>query len=113
MSKTWTRDFTWLWENILTYDWQINDKNRLNLLGGITAQKYTNEKLGGSGRSFFSEVEDYWYLDQSSSDTRGLENNGKHEAMMSYLFRANYALMDRYFVDGFYTCRWLFEVWTG
>lgn len=96
MSKTWTRDFTWLWENILTYDWQINDKNRLNLLGGITAQKYTNEKLGGSGRNFFSEVEDYWYLDQSSSDTRGLENNGKHEAMMSYLFRANYALMDRY-----------------
>ena len=96
LSKTWTRDFTWLWENILTYDWQINDKNRLNLLGGITAQKYTNEKLGGSGRNFFSEVEDYWYLDQSSSDTRGLENNGKHEAMMSYLFRANYALMDRY-----------------
>lgn len=45
-------------------------------LGGITAQKYTNEKLGGSGRNFFSEVEDYWYLDQSSSDTRGLENNG-------------------------------------
>ena len=46
LSTTWTRDFTWLWESILTYDWQINDKNRLNLLGGITAQKYTNEKLG-------------------------------------------------------------------
>lgn len=96
LSKTWDRDFTWLWENLLTYDWKINDKNRLNLLGGITAQKRVYELLEGTGRDFFSDNENYWYLDQASAGSKSVANNGYHETMMSYLFRANYALMDRY-----------------
>ena len=96
LSKTWDRDFTWLWENLLTYDWKINDKNRLNLLGGITAQKRVYELLEGTGRDFFSDNENYWYLDQASAGSKSVVNNGYHETMMSYLFRANYALMDRY-----------------
>lgn len=96
LSKTWDRDFTWLWENLLTYDWKINDKNRLNLLGGITAQKRVYELLEGTGRDFFSDNENYWYLDQASASSKSVANNGYHETMMSYLFRANYALMDRY-----------------
>ena len=98
LSKTWDRDFTWLWENLLTYDWKINDKNRLNLLGGITAQKRVYELLEGTGRDFFSDNENYWYLDQASAGSKSVANNGYHETMMSYLFRANYALMDRYLV---------------
>lgn len=85
-----------MWENLLTYDWKINDKNRLNLLGGITAQKRVYELLEGTGRDFFSDNENYWYLDQASAGSKSVVNNGYHETMMSYLFRANYALMDRY-----------------
>ena len=95
-NETNSRDFTWLWENLLTYDWKINDKNRLNLLGGITAQKRVYELLEGTGRDFFSDNENYWYLDQASAGSKSVVNNGYHETMMSYLFRANYALMDRY-----------------
>ncbi|MCP3895748.1 MAG: TonB-dependent receptor [Bacteroides sp.] len=96
LTKRWSRDFTWLWENLLTYDWQINANSRLNLLGGITAQKRKYEQLEGFGRDFFSNNDNYWYLDQASVDSKSVGNNGYHEAMMSYLFRANYALMDRY-----------------
>lgn len=96
LSKTWSRNFTWLWENILTYDLKINNDNRLNLLGGITAQKSMYESLGGSGKDLFAEFEDFWYLDKTSSSTRGVSNSGEISTMMSYLFRANYALKDRY-----------------
>ena len=96
LSKSWARDLTWLWENTLTYDLTINDKHRLNLLGGITAQRRQYELLGGSGRDFISQNENYWYLDQASQDSKNVFNNGYSESMMSYLFRANYTLMDRY-----------------
>lgn len=96
LRKNWSRDFTWLWENTLTYDITFKDIHRLNVLGGITSQKRTFELLGGSGRDLFSEQESYWYLDQTSKGSRNAENNGYSETMMSYLFRANYTLMERY-----------------
>lgn len=96
LSKSWARDFTWLWENTLSYDLNIKDRHRLNLLGGITAQKRQYELLGGSGRDFFLNQENYWYINGASEESKTAENHGYQEAMMSYLFRANYALFDRY-----------------
>lgn len=96
LTKKWSRDFTWLWENTLTYDVTIKDIHRLNLLGGITAQERQYELLGGSGRDLFSERQSYWYLDQTAKNTRSAENNAYSESIFSYLFRANYTLMERY-----------------
>ena len=96
LNKTWSRDFTWLWENTLTYDVTLKEIHRLNLLGGITAQKRQYQLLGGSGRDLFSQNDSYLYLDQTSKDTRSSTNNGYSESIFSYLFRANYTLMERY-----------------
>lgn len=96
LSKNWSRDFTWLWENTLTYNMTFKEIHRLNLLGGITAQERRFELLGGSGQKLFSQDKNYWYIDQTSKDTRNATNNGYTEAIFSYLFRANYTLMERY-----------------
>lgn len=96
LSKNWSRDFTWLWENTLTYDVTLKTIHRLNFLGGVTAQKRQFELLGGSGRDLFSQNNSYLYLDQTSKGTRNAINNGYSESIFSYLFRANYTLMDRY-----------------
>lgn len=96
LSKNWSRDFTWLWENTLTYDMTFNNIHRINLLGGITSQERRFELLGGSGRDLFSQDKNYWYLDQTSKGSRGTTNNGYSETILSYLFRANYSLMERY-----------------
>lgn len=98
LRKKWSRDYTWLWENTLTYDLTIQEKHRINLLGGITSQKKKFELLEGLGKDLFSDDENYWYLDQTSKDSRTVTNNGYTETMMSYLFRANYVLMDRYLI---------------
>ncbi len=96
LNKNWSRDFTWLWENTLTYDVTFKETHRLTLLGGITAQERSFELLGGSGRDLLSQNNSYLYLDQTSRGTRSNTNNGYSESIFSYLFRANYALMDRY-----------------
>jgi len=96
LNKNWSRDFTWLWENTLTYNVTLKEIHRLNLLGGITAQKRQFELLGGSGRDLLSQNNSYLYLDQTSKGTRSSINNGYSESIFSYLFRANYTLMGRY-----------------
>ncbi len=96
LNKNWSRDFTWLWENMLTYDAVFKNIHRLTLLGGVTAQERKFELLGGSGRDLFSQNNSYLYLDQTSRGTRNAMNNGYSESILSYLFRANYTLMERY-----------------
>ncbi len=96
LNKNWSHDFTWLWENTLTYDVTLKEIHRLNILGGVTAQKRQYQLLGGSGRDLFSQNDSYLYLDQTSKDTRSSTNNGYSESIFSYLFRANYTLMERY-----------------
>ena len=81
---------------MLTYDAVFKNIHRLTLLGGITAQKRKFELLGGSGRDLFSQNNSYLYLDQTSRGTRNAMNNGYSESILSYLFRANYTLMERY-----------------
>lgn len=96
LSKNWSRDFTWLWENTLNYDITLNNIHRLNFLGGITAQRRQYELLGGSGRDLFTQNNSYLYLDQTSKGSRNAVNNGYSESIFSYLFRTNYSLMERY-----------------
>lgn len=96
LSKNWTRHFTWLWENTFTWDKTFAKIHRLNVLGGITAQNYDRESLGASGGNFFSDDPSYVYVDQSAADRKSGSNNAASESMVSYLFRTNYALKDRY-----------------
>lgn len=96
LSKTWTRHFTWLWENTVTWDKTFSNIHRLNVLGGFTAQNYDRETVGVSGRNFFTNDPNYVYVDQAAADTKSGSNNASSESMASYLFRVNYALKDRY-----------------
>ena len=96
LSKSWTRHFTWLWENTMSYEKTLANIHRINLLGGITAQNYDRETLGASGGNFFTDDPNYVYVDQSAADRKSGSNNASSESMMSYLFRVNYALKDRY-----------------
>ncbi len=96
LTKKWEREFTWLWENTATYDLAFEEKHRINLLGGVTLQKHKFELLSGYGADFFSEDENYWYLDQSAKDTRTNNNNGYTETIVSFLFRSNYSYLNKY-----------------
>jgi len=86
---------SWLWENTVNYNrrWNIH---KLDLLGGITAQETSFENLGGSRRNFLGESEEFFFLGAGETETQTNFNGGFEESILSYLFRVNYVLLDRY-----------------
>jgi TonB-linked SusC/RagA family outer membrane protein len=84
-----------LWENTLNWNW-ASDRHRVNALGGITTQSFYFEELGGGRNNIVGEDENLWYL--NAGDAVGQTNSNRAEdwRMLSYLFRTNYALLDRY-----------------
>lgn len=89
------RNFNWLWENTLSWqrEWAAH---RVGLLGGITAQENTFEFLGGSRIGFPDNTPLFYYLSAGQETSQTNYNLGESWSMVSYLFRANYTLLNRY-----------------
>lgn len=90
-----TTSSSWLWENTLTYS-RITQAHRFDLLAGITAQSYYTELLGGTRTNLAGEDPNQWYLDAGDADGQTNFNESSNWRMLSYLFRTNHTLLDRY-----------------
>ncbi len=90
---------SWLWENTLTYNYQA-EGHRLNVLAGITAQSFYNENLGCGRTNIPGEDPSLWYCDAGAATGQTNFNRASDWKMLSYLFRANYTLKDRYLFTG-------------
>lgn len=88
---------TWLWENTLTYQQTFGNHN-LTVLGGITAQDNRYEFLEGGRQNVPDDQEELYYLSAGDVQTQTNNNRASEWAMLSYLFRVNYALLNRYLV---------------
>ena len=86
---------TWLWDNTATYNYN-SERHRLTVLGGVTANRSYLELLGGNRVNIAGESPSLWYLNAGASDGQTNENRAEDWAMLSYLARANYTLLDRY-----------------
>jgi TonB-linked SusC/RagA family outer membrane protein len=86
---------TWLWDNTATYNYNA-ENHRLTVLGGITANKSYSETLGCGRVNIAGEDPSLWYCNAGASDGQTNENTAEEWAMLSYLARANYTLLDRY-----------------
>ncbi len=90
---------SWLWENTLAYNYQ-SERHRLNLLAGVTAQSFYNEVLGCARTNIAGEDPSLWYCDAGAAAGETNFNRASDWKMLSYLFRANYTLKDRYSFTG-------------
>ena len=82
-------------ENILTYDKQFNKNNSLNIMGGVTFQRYEYNDLTGSGTGFLRDV--YETNNLGAASNPGTPASGYSDyRMVSFLGRVNYNLMERY-----------------
>lgn len=100
-TNTYTENYTtlstWLWENTLTYDKLLNEIHHLTLLGGYTAEKTHYRGLGATGRGY--AVDDTHFATISSASTANRTVNPVTPyttTRVSYMFRFNYSLFDRY-----------------
>ncbi|MDX1942629.1 MAG: TonB-dependent receptor [Saprospiraceae bacterium] len=87
----------WLWENTLTYNKEWNDL-RLTLLGGITAQDNYFELLSASAQDFPFEDEALRFIPLSDLDSRTINNGATSFSMLSYLFRVNTTIFEKYLI---------------
>jgi TonB-linked SusC/RagA family outer membrane protein len=99
LSKNNFRRTSWIWENTLNYDKEI-DKHRINAVVGYTLQEQKNERLNLTGRDLFRQGQDFRYIDPSNLDATNVENgvkdNADHFNTISFLGRLNYSFDDRY-----------------
>ena len=89
---------TWLWENTLNYK-KLIDKHSIDLLGGYTMQEATSEFLSASAMNILGDTENLWYLNADNINPTTIKNGvdeNLNYAIISYLFRANYAYNNKY-----------------
>ena len=83
-----------LFENTLTWDKQLNENNRINLLAGTSWQKSRMNSFTASGQGFPDDN----YLNNLSSAALALPPAGTsgQSSLLSFYMRVNYALKERY-----------------
>jgi len=96
-----TNDFlSWLWENTLTFD-KAFGIHHINAVAGYTMQDNTSENLSISGTNIMRDSRDFWYMQPSylANTINQFSNTvdpAQYYSMISYLFRVNYTLNDKY-----------------
>jgi TonB-linked SusC/RagA family outer membrane protein len=86
---------TWIWDNILSYSFKIDEKHDFKLMAGTTAEKTETTWLNGS-RQNIPEQSQYWYLNAGDVETASNGNSGDIFSRNSYLGRLNYAFDNKY-----------------
>jgi TonB-linked SusC/RagA family outer membrane protein len=86
---------TWLNENTLTYDRNINENHYINVLAGVTFQGNRTEFVQASSQEFVTDA-----LEENSLGSGAVYNQPGTDAtewgLTSYIGRVNYHFMDRY-----------------
>jgi len=95
--------FEWLWENTLSYDKQFG-KHAINFIAGVSAQKTTNDFMGGSGIPPNSSIRDLSQVSNLKLDgynSSGGPGNGQTITTLESQFaRLTYKYGDKYLITG-------------
>lgn len=88
---------SWTWDNTATYDFNIADLHKFNILGGISAQHYNFDYLNGQNQGQPGNDPYLQYLDAGIS---GQQVGGREQSwsLLSYMARVNYNFRDTYFL---------------
>ena len=88
---------SWLNENTLTYRKEINQNHRFDLLAGYTRQATDVDREGMNNANFVTDATSYFDIGSGTQEGGPSVFSGRtHQALESWLGRANYSLLDRY-----------------
>lgn len=99
-------NYTWLWENTVSYIEDF-DRHQINAVVGLTMQQTRSEILQLSGQNVIRDDEEFWYIEPSyiineannidmlNSIFNGVDP-GQYYNMISYLGRVVYSYDDKY-----------------
>ncbi len=93
--------YNWIWENTLNYNIDKGG-HRLDALAGFTLQKFQSEWFYGGAENLIRGESSMWYLDLGEVLPEKVNNSASVSTMMSYLFRVNYTLREKYLFTATY-----------
>ncbi len=96
VSRSTSRAIEWTWDNILTYQKRFNNIHDLTVMAAMTANEYNIDSYDATKKYVSIESKEFWYFDSASDNTPTVNGSGNSLAMLSYLGRINYNLLDRY-----------------
>lgn len=88
----------WNWTNTVSYNRQIMDGHRLNVIFGTEAVENFYRYLNASRRNYFSQDPDYMQLDSGESNKENSGNTSEW-ALFSQFGRLNYDIHNKYFLE--------------
>ncbi|MDR0431262.1 MAG: TonB-dependent receptor [Tannerellaceae bacterium] len=97
ISRNASRGTDWTWENILTFHKTFKKIHDLTVMGALSAREYNYETFSATKQNTLIESKEFWYFD-SATDNPQASGYGRSLAMLSYLGRINYNLLDRYLI---------------
>ena len=86
-----------IWENTLSYDWEINEQNRLNALVGGSFQRDTRDNFVASASDFPNDLLTTFASAATPLQVGGI---GTERALISSFARVNYNFDDRFLITG-------------
>ena len=100
-----SQDFSWTWDNMITYDATLADDHHVNVMGLFSSTFGSSE----SEELYYKDVADgtYWWnigtSNQGYNYDKSKSGYSEHR-LLSYALRANYSCKGRYMLTG--TVRW-------
>jgi TonB-linked SusC/RagA family outer membrane protein len=106
LSKGYSDDLTWLWENTLNFNKSFG-KHNFDAVAGFTMQNTSSEYMNLTGQNLLRDGSSFWYLNGSyiydpSNNVNNLNtiqngvNPDQYYSMESFLFRLNYTYNNKY-----------------
>lgn len=91
-----SRNSNWVWDNTVNYKRKFNDFHRLELTGLFSMQKDEHKSSGmmGSDLPYASG----WHAIETASEISNVSSNYWATSMMSFMFRANYSILEKYMI---------------
>ncbi|MGI0107309.1 SusC/RagA family TonB-linked outer membrane protein [Salinimicrobium sp. WS361] len=98
-----SKGYSLLWDNLITYNFDINDDHLFEVMGGTSAYKFQGTYINASNVDLnFNDLEHAWLDNALNTDGSQIEQNGgpnPENMRMSYFGRFNYNYQDKYLLN--------------
>lgn len=89
-----SRNSNWVWDNTVAYKKRFGEIHRLDITGLFSMQK--DEHQGSSMMGTDLPYESGWHAIETASEITNVSSYYWASSMISYMFRVNYSLLDKY-----------------
>lgn len=93
LDQEWRKDYSWTFQNYITYNTTIADKHNVSLVAGMEASDWWDYNMRGFRQGYSRTNPDLLYFSMSTNDSLSaqiIEGSGKEARSQAYFVRVNY-----------------------